>query len=97
MAATPKEFPQIIQAPSSTHPGTTYPGRAEPSLRFQSLFMGNSLKWSLFLSEVCKHITLRSTPQIGSIHLDMSHMAEDMASIFSNVQHIQSAQKEVNL
>ena len=28
--ATAEEFPQSIQVPSSTHPGTTYPVRAIP-------------------------------------------------------------------
>ena len=32
--ATTEEFSQSIQVPSSTHPGTTYPVRANPSLRF---------------------------------------------------------------
>ena len=29
-AATAEEFPQSIQVPSSTHPGTTYPVRTSP-------------------------------------------------------------------
>ena len=32
-AATAEELSQSIQVPSSTHPGTTYPVRANPSLR----------------------------------------------------------------
>ena len=34
-ATTTEEFSQSIQAPSSTHPGTTYPVRAHPSLRYR--------------------------------------------------------------
>ena len=37
-AATTEEFSQSIQAPSSTHPGISYPVEANPSLRY-SLIM----------------------------------------------------------
>merc|ERR1711966_339286 len=32
--ATTEEFSQSIQAPSSTHPGISYPVRANPSVRY---------------------------------------------------------------
>ena len=39
MVATTEEFPQSIQATSSTHPGTTNPVRANPSLRYIYIYI----------------------------------------------------------
>ena len=47
-AATAEEFCQAIQAPSPTHPGTTYPVRASPHSDVHDLMgeglMGEGLK-----------------------------------------------------
>ena len=41
--ATAEEFSQSIQAPSSTHPGISYPVRANPSLRLSQVTMTSEI------------------------------------------------------
>ena len=43
-AAATEEFFQSIQAPSSTHPGISYPVRANPSLRCKAPHKGIGVK-----------------------------------------------------
>ena len=52
--ATTEEFPQSIQAPSSTHPGISYPVRANPSLRYIYIYIYGDFPF-VCLSLVCLH------------------------------------------
>ena len=55
-AATTEEFSQSIQAPSSTHPGISYPVRANPSLRHTNIHDKWQVGTRIVLGSCYKHI-----------------------------------------